>query len=369
MLISSIGIFSILCLIVILFMNLSPEFGDTLNAKQKLSLENEPNYQNGKFINPEKIEMDYSFSNILKMLGEVLKSNPERQPKKNIEVQKLEPEVISEKNRSLERITWFGHSTFLLEIEGKKLLIDPIFSDYAAPHPLFGKKRYNKEMPISIENLPPIDAVFISHDHYDHLDYPTIKKLKSKVTNFYVPLGVGNHLISWGIEKQKIQEMNWWDSSKLGDLKIDFVPSRHSSGRAIMDQSATLWGGWVFRGNSKKIYYSGDGGYGKHFNEIGKKFGEFDLGIIECGQYNKLWADVHMMPEETAKAAKDINAKILLPVHWGALTLASHSWTDPIERLKKVLNTEINLATPEIGQLLDLNTKKIPQSKWWDKYK
>ena len=363
------SILSIIALISILFLNFSPQFGKGLTEKQKEKFEKKEHFSKGKFINAENINIDYSLSNILKMLGEVLKSNPNRQAKKNIEVLKIDKQSLLDKSEKVHRLSWFGHSSFLIEMEGKKLLVDPMFSQVAAPHPLLGKKRYNRDMPIAIEDMPEIDAVFISHDHYDHLDFQSIKKLQSKVLKFYVPLGVGNHLKSWGIEENRITEMDWWETAKVENLEFIFTPSRHSSGRAINDQSQTLWGGWLFLGREKKIAYTGDGGYGKHFKEIGEKYGSFDISIIECGQYNKLWANVHMTPEESIQAGMDLQSKLILPVHWGALTLASHDWTEPIERLlKEGSKQSLLITTPQIGEIIDLNKKDYPKSKWWKEY-
>lgn len=360
------SLFALLFAIGFLFMNLSPQFGGTATEAEKTAYSQTGHYEDGIFINDEAIEMEINCHSIQKMLQETLEPDPNLAPKQDIKVQKISPESILDKPDSLVRITWFGHSTLLVEIEGKNILLDPIFGQYAAPHPWLGRKRYNSEMPISIEALPHLDAIIISHDHYDHLDYASIKELKDKTDHFFVPLGVDNHLERWGIEESKISKMDWWQEQSFKDLKIAFTPSRHMSGRGLTDQSATLWGSWVLEGKTKKIFFSGDGGYGKHFKEIGAKYGEFDIALLECGQYNKLWANVHMMPEQTVMAGKDVNAQLIVPIHWGSFTLATHSWTDPVERVtQEAQKMDMPIATPKIGEPIIVGDSVVPNSAWW----
>lgn len=364
------SLIGIILLTGILFLNLSPQFGGILTEEQKIEFAKTGHFENGKFINFEKIEMVIDCHSITQMLKEFFQPVPDLSPKSDIKVQKIAKQNLIAKPDSLTRITWFGHSTFLIELDGKIILIDPIFSQYAAPHSLLGRKRYNSEMPIEIEELPQIDAIVISHDHYDHLDYPSIEKLKSKTKEFFVPLGVGNHLKVWDIKSENIHEMDWWNKTKLGTIDIICTPSRHMSGRGINDQSCTLWSSWVLNGKNDKIYFSGDGGYGEHFKEIGEKYGPFDVGLMECGQYNILWKDVHMMPEETVQAGFDVKAELILPIHWGAFTLATHSWTDPIERVTaKAHEMKMPISTPQIGEPLILGETDFPKSKWWEWFK
>lgn len=363
------GLLSLLALSLVAvfsFLNLSPQFGGTATAAELTTYRETGHFENGIFINDEAIEMEVDCHSIQEMLKETFQPDPNIAPRQDIKVKKISPESILNKPDSLVRLTWFGHSTFLIEIDGKNILLDPVFGQYAAPHPLLGRKRYNSEMPISIAQLPSIDAVIISHDHYDHLDYGTIKQLKDKTDHFFVPLGVDNHLESWGIDEAKVTKMDWWEEEQFKELSIAFTPSRHMSGRGLTDQSATLWGSWVLKGKTKNIYFSGDGGYGKHFKAIGEKYGDFDIALMECGQYNKLWADVHMMPEQTVIAAKDVKAKMIVPIHWGAFALAMHSWTDPIERVsKQAQKMNMPIATPQIGEPLIIGHSAIPKTKWW----
>ncbi|MDW3652389.1 MAG: MBL fold metallo-hydrolase [Bacteroidia bacterium] len=365
-LITFVSILSIALITGILFINISPQFGGKATEEELQAYSLTGHFDEGVFLNKEEIKMEVDCHSIQKMLQEMLEPDPNVSPKEDIKVKKIEAASIVQKPDSISRLTWFGHSTFLVEMDGKNILFDPVFGQYAAPHPLLGRKRYNSEMPISIADLPQIDAVIISHDHYDHLDYESIKELKEKTEHFFVPLGVDNHLERWGIAEDKISKMDWWQEKEFNGLTIAFTPSRHMSGRGLTDQSATLWGSWVLQGKSSNIFFSGDGGYGKHFKEIGDKYGDFDIALMECGQYNKLWAQVHMMPEQTVQAGIDVKAKMIVPIHWGAFTLASHSWTDPIERVTKAAQEmSVEIATPQIGEPIILGEEDIPKTNWW----
>lgn len=351
---------------VTLFLYISPQFGKKANKKQKEELEKKPHFEDGKFLNKEKIAVEMSFSNFRKMLGEFFNPHPNVVPKQDVKVKKIDTKSLINKVDTTVRITWLGHSSFFIEMDGKNILLDPVFSDFVAPSSLVSRKRFNKEKPITIEQLPEIDVVVISHDHYDHLDYPTILKLKDKAKQFFVPLGVGNHLKSWNVKNEKIKEFDWWQELKYKEITFAFAPSRHMSGRGISDQSSTLWGSWVLKGKEKNVYFSGDGGYGKHFEEIGKRYGSFDIALMECGQYNKLWADVHMIPEQSIQAAIDINAKMILPMHWGSFSLAPHSWTEPIERaIEEANKRKLPIVTPQIGETITLKDSILPNKKWW----
>lgn len=365
-LIAFVSILSIALITGILFINISPQFGGKATEEELQAYSLTGHFDEGIFLNKEEIHMEVDCHSIQKMLEEMLEPDPNVSPKEDIKVKKIEAESIIQKPDSISRLTWFGHSTFLVEMDGKNILFDPVFGQYAAPHPLLGRKRYNSEMPISIADLPQIDAVIISHDHYDHLDYESIKELKEKTDHFFVPLGVDNHLERWGIAEDKISKMDWWEEEDFMGLTVVFTPSRHMSGRGLTDQSATLWGSWILKSERSKIFFSGDGGYGKHFKEIGDKYGEFDIALLECGQYNKLWAQVHMMPKQTVQAGIDVKAKMIVPIHWGAFTLASHSWTDPIERVTKAAQEmSVEIATPQIGEPIILGEEDIPKKDWW----
>ena len=366
-----IGLFfvGVIILIVIastLFLNISPQFGKSASKQQKEFYALSENFHNGKFTNQHLSPMNVNYWKIIK---ELTKKAPNRNPNKDIQVQKIDSLKIENHNTETTQLTWFGHSAFLLEMNGKKILIDPMLGKVPAPHPLLGQKRYSKELPIEIEKLPFIDAVILSHDHYDHLDYETIQKLKDKVGRYFVPLGLGNHLIEWGVAKEKINELNWWESVDFYGIKLICTPARHFSGRGLFDRATTLWCSWVIKGKKDNIFFSGDSGYDTHFRVIGEKYGPFDISLMECGQYNEDWKLLHMMPEETLQASLDLKSKLTLPIHWGRFTLAFHDWTDPIERiLNKASKLNMPVTTPKIGEQLIVGDTKFPTEKWWKNY-
>ena len=357
---------SLILIVGLLFVNLSPQFGGSPTEEQTESYSKTGHYKEGVFVNELETNMDMDFSAIYETMLEFIKGGENLQPKKDLPVKKIEAQWIEQNKNQLTKLTWFGHSAFLLQLDGKKILIDPMLGESPAPHPMIGVKRYNKEIPIEIENLPFIDFVIISHDHYDHLDYESIMKLKGKVGKFYMPLGVGAHFKNWGFDENQILELDWWDETMEDNIKLVCTPSRHFSGRGLTDRSATLWSSWVILSEKKKIYFSGDGGFGPHFKEIGDKYGPFDVGLMECGQYNKNWAQIHMMPEQTVQATIDVGAQWLVPVHWGAFTLSLHDWTDSIERVSaEAKRKNVNISTPAIGETIVLEHSLFPNSVWW----
>lgn len=257
----------------------------------------------------------------------------------------------------------------MVQMSGLNILIDPVFSEYASPVQGFGAKRFSK-LPIDIENMPNIDILTISHDHYDHLDYQTIIDIDSKVLNYCVPLGVEKHLIRWGIDENKIHSFVWWEELEIDGLKITSIPGRHNTGRLPWQTNTTLWSGYVFENNNYKIYYTGDTGYSHYFKEVYEKFGEMDLVILENGQYDKSWESIHMLPEQGIQAIKDLNAKWVVPVHFGTFSLGYHPWDHPIKEITRLAESEnINLATPMIGEILDYHNISQFQEQWWKNVK
>lgn len=346
-----------------IFLNASPQFGASKKAIRTKKVINSVNYTDGGFTNSEEtaVMTEFKFST----LNEYFKKG-NKEPHKPIPVQKLTGDHFDNIPDSVTRITWFGHSAVLLEISGKIIFLDPMLGMVPAPIAWAGPKRFNPELPAKIEALPFIDIVLISHDHYDHLDYGSILKLKEKVGKFIVPLGVGAHLLSWGVEADKISELDWWDRKSEDGLTFISTPARHFSGRGLFDRNCTLWCSWVIENEKDKIFFSGDGGYGEHFKEIGNKYGPFDLCMLECGQYNEQWKQIHMLPEELPQAQRDLGGKLFMPIHWGAFKLALHNWTDPLDRLINLKSVEdIKMTTPVVGQSFILG-ESYPASKWWE---
>lgn len=264
------------------------------------------------------------------------------------------------------RVTWLGHSTLLVEIEDKRILFDPVWGPRASPFWWTGVSRFH-EPPIPLAELPPIDAVVISHDHYDHLDYPTIVALNDSSARFLVPLGVGAHLEGWGIPAERIQAFDWWDETTLGGLRIVATPARHFSGRGLLDRETTLWAGWALIGEARRFFYSGDTALFPGMREIGERLGPFDMTCIESGAYNQLWADVHLGPEQAVEAHRMLRGHVMLPVHWGMFDLALHSWTEPMERvLTAAKKHSIPVATPRPGESVE-PLVPLKTEPWWPK--
>ncbi len=356
----------ILVLAGVLFVNFSPEFGGSISKEQQLLFEQSQNYKAGKFMNNGDVEMTMDFKKGVKMFKGFFSPQPLSVPKNDVPVEKMDSVEIAHFKDST-RLIWFGHSTFLLQIRNKNILIDPMFGSVPSPHPALGTKRFSKELPIEIEKLPFVDAVLISHDHYDHLDYGSIKKLKDKVGLFYTPLGVGAHLREWGVESDRIVELDWWGEVSFDDLIFRCTPAQHFSGRGLTDRGKTLWSSWIIQSPSENIFFSGDSGYGNHFKAIGEAYGPFDLALIECGQYNELWHEIHMFPEETAQAGLDVRAKTIMPIHWGAFKLAMHAWNEPVQRFTKSAEAlGLEVITPKIGAAIDIQTINQKHSIWWE---
>jgi L-ascorbate metabolism protein UlaG (beta-lactamase superfamily) len=263
------------------------------------------------------------------------------------------------------RVTWFGHSSLLLEIDGHRFLMDPMWSERVGPVGWAGPKRWYPP-PIALADLPAVDAVIISHDHYDHLDYGTVKALTATGVRFIVPLGVGAHLARWGVAEDKITELDWWQGLSLGDLRVTATPARHASGRTlIFDNDATLWAGYALVGPMHRVYFSGDTGLFPGLKEIGARLGPFDLTMIEVGQYDAAWPDWHSGPEQAVRAHQMVGGRVMLPIHWGLFALASHGWTEPIERtLVAAQKSGVVVMTPKPGESVD-PTAPPAVNRWW----
>nr|WP_237980425.1 MBL fold metallo-hydrolase [Bacillus thuringiensis]MCG3423003.1 MBL fold metallo-hydrolase [Bacillus thuringiensis] len=314
-----------------------------------------------KYINQIHTDVSFKPKDIIGLMTDYFKMKSKLRPLKNL------PIVLSDKNNeTLESVTWFGHSASLLKIAGKKLLLDPMFGDASSPFPVFNSKRYSGAFSLEREDFQEIDAIIISHNHYDHLNYKSIMLLKNRAKHFYVPTGVAQYLIKWGVSPSKISEHNWWDEIIFDNIKLVCAPARHFSGRSMTDRDCSLWCSWLILGQETKVFFSGDSGYAPHFKEIGDKYGPFDLTLMECGQYDSRWSAIHMLPEETVQAHIDVKGELLLPIHWGAFTLALHDWSDPIERVtKEAKRLGVKIATPQIGESITLKSTDYPSSAWW----
>ncbi len=348
----------IILLITFLFLKLWPSFGnEPSNYDEKNYLKRAKNYKNGKFYNENEFKMIYSNSKENKYM-----SKKNTIPNETLEIKKtMILDNIDIKSLS---ITWLGHSSTLMQMHGLNILIDPVFNDYSSPVSIVGPKRFSK-LPVEINDLPNIDIVVITHDHYDHLDYNTIKKIDKKVNKYIVPLGVENHLERWGVDNNKISNMAWWEEININGLTIGCTPARHYSRRSLNDSYKTLWASFVFIDEYHKVFNSGDTGFDHHFSKIHDKYGDFDFALIDSGQYDNRWKSTHMVPEESVEAGKILNAKIIMPIHWGAFKLANHPWDDSVERFTKEAEKQnMNYVTPKIGETINYGDI-YENTKWW----
>ncbi len=262
------------------------------------------------------------------------------------------------------RVTWLGHSTTLIEMAGLKVLTDPVFGSSPFPLPSLGPQRWY-DPPLPLAALSDVDVVLISHDHYDHLDYPTILQMQDWQATFIVPLGVGAHLEYWGIEPSRIVELDWWDEHKVGDLLIAATPARHASGRQVLDQNRTLWAGYALVAPERRVMFGGDTGLFDDMAVIGERYGPFDIVMIEVGAYHKAWPDWHIGPEQAIVAHQMLRGKVFMPIHWGLFSLAMHGWTEPIERVSVAAQAAgVAYVTPRPGEVFSPDSPP-PPSKWW----
>lgn len=357
------GLLTLLTGIVIFLFMQQSSFGKLPSGPSMERIIKSPNYQNGAFVNVIPTPMMSEDASYLSMAGKYFQESVDRSPTEKIEVIQTDLKALS---LDTPQVIWFGHSSYLLILEGKRILVDPVFSERASPVQYFGMKRYDATFHYATKDFPDVDIVVITHDHYDHLDYNSIIQLKDRVGLFIAPLGVGSHLRYWGIPSDRIKEFDWWEGENiLPGITLTATPARHFSGRGLR-RNKTLWASWVLQTSQQTIFIGGDSGYDKTFKEIGDKFGPFDIAMLECGQYDMQWPYIHMAPEEVVQASLDLRANTLLPVHWGKFTLALHPWKDPIERLtKQAKQSNVALATPKIGEPVHLQNIRLA-TPWWE---
>lgn len=330
------------------------------NNKERF--EKAPNYYEGKFHNVEPTDVNPLDVPFFKILWKFIKRPPDVTPPSGLP--HVRSDLKSLKGEKPE-ILWFGHSSYLIQYSDYTIIVDPVFSGNASPFTFFGKSFEGSDV-YSAEDTPQIDLLLLTHDHYDHLDYNFLKQIKGKVKKVVTSLGVGAHLKLWGYEKEIITELNWEEQySPAANLKITAKPSRHFSGRSFT-RFKTLWSSFVLEWGDYRIYVGGDSGYSSTFKKIGKEYGKFDLVFLECGQYNTYWHEIHMFPEETVQAAKDLNAEILIPVHWSKFVLSTHPWNEPVIRaMKESERLGQKIVSPMIGEVYRLG-QPYEQKEWWN---
>lgn len=325
-------------------------------------------HYNGKiFLNPIPTEM-MTKGSFLKVLKKQLQRDRKRYPARRPGPFKADFDKLRHLPADTLRVTWLGHSTLLLEVDGKRFLTDPVWYQRASPFTRMGPKRFY-ENPIPLEALPPVDYILLSHDHYDHLDKGTMIYLMKKGVPVITMLKVGRHLVSWGMDPKLITELDWWQSITLeGGFTITATPARHFSGRWINDRFHTLWGAFAIKGPKHNVYYGADSGYYPGFATIGERLGPFDLTMLEIGAYNEEWQSIHMGPEAAVRAHQDLRGRVLLPTHWGTFSLAFHSWTEPVERVvREAARQGVELLLPAPGETCTVGREGY-NSRWWEAY-
>ncbi|HEY7051039.1 MAG TPA: MBL fold metallo-hydrolase [Mycobacterium sp.] len=331
-----------------------------------------PNYRDGAFVNIDPASMfEVNREEQRILLREMLHGRSGRPPG---EIPLAQPEGLGMPAAPL-AVTWFGHATALVEVDGYRILTDPVWSNRCSPSHTIGPQRLHPP-PIPLEALPAVDVVVISHDHYDHLDLDTVLALaRSQRASFFVPLGVGAHLREWGIPSARIVELDWEQSASVDELTLTCTPARHFSGRFV-SRNTTLWASWVFAGPHHSAYFGGDTGYTTSFADIGSQHGPFDLTLMPVGAYNKMWPDIHMNPEEAVRAHLDLNGAakgLLVPIHWCTFRLAPHPWAEPVERLlEAAVGSDVAVAVPKPGQRIEADALSAPRARgssahdvWW----
>lgn len=354
-------IVTLIILIPVLFM-MHPKFGRLPSGERLERIKRSPNYRQGKFQNlsptPELMEGASMLSIMWKFLfGKSKRSIPKQPlPSKKEDLLNLDAK---------ENIfVWFGHSSYFMQVDGKKILVDPVFSGHASPIS-FTTRAFSGTDVYTADDMPEIDFLFLTHDHWDHLDYKTVLELKPKAKKIITGLGTAEHLEKWGFDMSLVEERDWNETIDLSDgFVVHTTPARHFSGRGFT-RNKSLWMSFVLQTPTMKLFLGGDSGYDTFFKDIGDKYGPFDLAILECGQYNENWKYIHMLPEEVVQAGLELRAKKVIPVHWGKFALGLHDWDEPITRVTaEAKKQSMTLVTPIIGEKVNLNEDRI-FPEWW----
>lgn len=307
------------------------------------------------------IEESRGFSKATHLIKELLRHNPSKKPSQTLPAKMIDLNKI---NRQVDQVFWLGHSASLIVLEGELILIDPMLGQYASPIPGI-YQRFASESVIDLEPLDQLAAVVFSHNHYDHLDKQTVLRLASKTNQFIVPQGMSGNLTKWGIRADKIKEIKTFQEQRIGELTLTATPAKHYSGRGLTDKNKSECASWVIKTAKTAIFYSGDSAYDDHFTEIGKKYGPFDLVLMECGQYDSHWPDNHMFPEQSVQAVVNVGGNHFIPVHWAGFALGFHPWQEPVERARVAANDQpVNLLTPMMGEPVRIHQPQ-PTLEWW----
>ena len=338
-------------------------FGGRSQGERLARVRASPQWKGGRFQNSVPT-ITIAPSRILETLRRQLAAGETRYPSRPIPVVRPTRAELASPPASGLRVTWLGHATALVDLDGARILTDPVWSERVSPSEWIGPRRFFAP-PVALEDLPDVDAVVVSHDHYDHLDMATVVALAARGARFFVPLGVGAHLERWGVASAMIEELDWDESRAAGPLTLTLTPARHFSGRGLTDRDETLWGSWVFAGPAHRVYYSGDSGDFGGFREIGAAHGPFDATLMSLASYGPTWPDVHMTPEELVRAHVDLRGGALVPVHWATFNLAFHDWNEPALRAEAAARERgVRLLIPRPGEMLE-PTASPDLREWW----
>jgi L-ascorbate metabolism protein UlaG (beta-lactamase superfamily) len=342
-----------------------PQFGAPMTGERLARAQANPQYKGGRFVNLEP-EAPSSTSRLEYTMRQ-LSGDEVRVPPRPVPVIAVDKAALATPAALTGlRAFWIGHASTFVEIDGMRLLLDPVFAQRVSPLPV-GPGRFHPP-PIALADLPKIDAVLVSHDHYDHLDMETVQFLARRGTRFFVPLGIGAHLERWGVPLAQVEELEWWQERTLGGLRIVCTPTRHYSGRGLDNRSSTLWSSWSVIGPQHRFFYSGDTGYAKVFADIGSRLGPFDMAFLKIGAYGpgQAWTDIHMTPEQAVQVSRDVKARRMFPVHWSTFNLAYHDWDEPIRRATaEASRAGVDLVTPRIGEWVDAG-RPFQSTRWWE---